>query len=63
MVLKYIVPGYPTKTLYFGVANVIANSLIMLRYACSPTSGISSDYSSTDFAQFCRTMGFAEYGG
>ena len=37
MVLKYIVPGYPTQTLYFGVANVIANSLIMLRYACFPT--------------------------
>ena len=36
MVLKYIVPGYHTPTLYFGVANVIANSLIMLRYACSP---------------------------
>lgn len=30
MVLKYIVPGYPTPTLYFGVANVIANGLIML---------------------------------
>ena len=36
MVLKYIVPGYPTPTLYFGVANVIANGLIMLRYAFPP---------------------------
>ena len=32
LVLKYIVPDYPFPTLYFGVANVIANGLIMLRY-------------------------------
>lgn len=32
MVLKYIVPDYPFPTLYFGVANTIANGLIMLRY-------------------------------
>lgn len=31
MVLKYIVPAYPFPTLYFGVANVVANALIMLR--------------------------------
>ncbi|KAI5806557.1 hypothetical protein DFH27DRAFT_479987 [Peziza echinospora] len=30
LILKYIVPGYEGQTLYFGVANVIANSLIML---------------------------------
>ncbi|KZF21332.1 UPF0220-domain-containing protein [Xylona heveae TC161] len=30
MVLKYVVPDYPFPTLYFGVANVIANGLIML---------------------------------
>ncbi|MCJ1455366.1 hypothetical protein MMC28_005721 [Mycoblastus sanguinarius] len=30
LVLKYIVPEYPFPTLYFGVANVIANGLIML---------------------------------
>ncbi|CAF9911753.1 MAG: hypothetical protein HETSPECPRED_000434 [Heterodermia speciosa] len=30
LVLKYIVPKYPFPTLYFGVANVIANGLIML---------------------------------
>lgn len=33
MVLKYVVNNYPFPTLYFGVANVIANGLIMLRYA------------------------------
>ncbi|RPB16142.1 UPF0220-domain-containing protein [Morchella conica CCBAS932] len=30
LILGYIVPEYPWPTLYFGVANVIANSLIML---------------------------------
>lgn len=32
LVLKYIVPEYSFPTLYFGVANTIANGLIMLRY-------------------------------
>jgi len=32
MTLKYVVPGYPFPTLWFGVANVLANTLIMLRY-------------------------------
>ncbi|MCJ1363264.1 Transmembrane protein 50A [Acarospora aff. strigata] len=31
LVLKYVVPEYPFTTLYFGIANVIANGLIMLR--------------------------------
>jgi hypothetical protein len=31
LALKYIQPGYPFPTLYFGIANVIGNSLIMLR--------------------------------
>ncbi|KAI9793373.1 MAG: hypothetical protein M1816_000265 [Peltula sp. TS41687] len=31
LVLKYVVPNYPFPTLYFGVANVVANGLIMLR--------------------------------
>lgn len=31
LVLKYVVPNYPFPTLYFGIANVIANGLIMLR--------------------------------
>ncbi|KAI9885490.1 MAG: 60S ribosomal subunit assembly/export protein [Watsoniomyces obsoletus] len=30
LVLKYVLPDYSFPTLYFGVANVIANSLIML---------------------------------
>lgn len=35
LVLKYIVPEYGFPTLYLGVANVIANGLIMLRYPSS----------------------------
>lgn len=31
MVLKYVVPGYSFPTLWFGVANVVANAAIMLR--------------------------------
>ncbi|MCJ1375523.1 hypothetical protein MMC20_006760 [Loxospora ochrophaea] len=30
LVLKYVVHGYPFPTMYFGVANVVANGLIML---------------------------------
>ena len=32
LVLKYAVPGAVFPTLWFGVANVVANGLIMLRY-------------------------------
>ena len=32
LVLKYVVPDKGFPTLYFGIANVIANGLIMLRY-------------------------------
>ena len=37
--LKYVVPepGYPFSTLYFGIANVIANGLIMLRCVAMST--------------------------
>ncbi|KAI9040929.1 UPF0220 family protein [Aspergillus affinis] len=30
MVLKYLIKQYPLQTLYFGIANVVANGLIML---------------------------------
>ena len=36
--LKYIVKDYPFPILYFGIANVIANGLIMLRYWLFPGS-------------------------
>lgn len=32
LVLKYIVEQYEFETMYFGIANVVANSMIMLRY-------------------------------
>lgn len=32
MVLKYLIQGYPMPTLYFGIANVVANGLVMLRF-------------------------------
>lgn len=34
MVLKYLIKDYPMTTLYFGIANVVANGLVMLRYVC-----------------------------
>ncbi|CAG7929482.1 unnamed protein product [Penicillium olsonii] len=30
MVLKYLIKDYPITTLYFGIANVVANGLVML---------------------------------
>jgi len=32
LVLKYLVHHYPFPTLGFGVSNVVANALVMLRY-------------------------------
>ena len=32
MVLKYLIKDYPIQTLHFGIANVVANGLVMLRY-------------------------------
>ena len=32
MVLKYVVPGADWPAMWFGVANVVANALVMLRY-------------------------------
>lgn len=32
LVLKYLVHDYPFPTLGFGVSNVVANALVMLRY-------------------------------
>lgn len=30
MVLKYLMKDYPIQTLYFGIANVVANGLVMM---------------------------------
>jgi len=32
LVLKYLIHDYPFPTLGFGVSNVVANALVMLRY-------------------------------
>ena len=40
LVLKYLVHHYPFPTLGFGVSNVVANALVMLRY--SPPSLLQS---------------------
>ena len=41
MVLKYLLKNYPLPTLYFGIANVIANGLVMLRSVlCPNTTGL-----------------------
>jgi hypothetical protein len=42
MVLKYVVPSYPFPTLWFGVANVIANVLISLRCVAALTCRFES---------------------
>jgi hypothetical protein len=31
LVLKYVVPGTVLPTLYMGIANLVANGLVMLR--------------------------------
>lgn len=33
LVMKYIVPDYTWPTIWMGIGNVVANALIMLRYA------------------------------
>jgi hypothetical protein len=40
MVLKYLVKDYPIQTLYFGIANVVANGLIMLRCVSSENENL-----------------------
>ena len=37
LVLKYIVPGAVWPTFYMGIANVVANGGVMLRYVVSYT--------------------------
>jgi len=58
LVLKYVVPEYPFPTLYFGIANVIANGFIMLRYVTP-----SLDMDDTDQGlQLGGTLDLTEYG-
>ena len=40
MVLKYVTEGAEGMTLWFGVANLLANALVMLRYVNAVTWGV-----------------------
>jgi hypothetical protein len=40
MVLKYLFKDYPLRTMYMGVANVVANGLVMLRYVLMAASDV-----------------------
>jgi len=45
MVLKYLFKDYPLRTMYMGVANVVANGLVMLRYVLwSPVTWFEMSY-------------------
>lgn len=59
LVLKYIVPQTSWPTLYMGVANVLANSLVMLRYDIPPLiEGVKLKQK-----QLGRALDLAEHGG
>jgi hypothetical protein len=63
MVLKYIVRDAAWPALWMGVANVIANALVMLRYV-DLWREIEMRYEIyADFLQFGHSMGEPEYGG
>lgn len=68
MVLKYLVKDYPIQTLYFGIANVVANGLVMLRCVSSGNwnmiwFGLYEMLELTEFLvlQLCRALGLPEY--
>jgi hypothetical protein len=64
MVLKYLVKDYPIQTLYFGIANVVANGLVMLRCVLSETWFSSSEETFWLIVlQLCRALGLPEYRG
>lgn len=66
MVLKYLIKQYPLQTLYFGIANVVANGLVMLRFVPSlfhygfPGSNRMMELISNSVQYGCF-MGFPEY--
>jgi len=65
LVLKYVVPGAVFPTLWLGVANVVANAMIMTRYASVIywRAYGEDDWANFQLQQLRRTMGGAEYGG
>lgn len=60
--LKYVVPEYGFPALYFGIANVVANGLIMLRSVHSRMHILMEDQTLT-FIQLRCPLGLSEHGG
>lgn len=56
LVLKYVVPDYGFPALYFGIANVVSNGLIMLRLVPCPVC--IERASDADFAVARWSSGF-----
>lgn len=61
LVLKYVVPEYGFPALYFGIANMIANGLIMLRSVTIPGPQLR-EHQALILLQFGRPLGFTKYG-
>jgi hypothetical protein len=53
LVLKYVVPGTVWPTLYMGVANVISNGLVMLRYVFHEEEGERERWANARVALWC----------
>lgn len=61
MVLKYVVREAVWPALWMGVANVIANALVMLRYVLLRVRSMC--YANANVSQLCHPVGEPEYGG
>ena len=63
MVLKYVVNDASWPALWMGVANVLANALVMLRYVFVKQEAQVRCGLCTDNLQFRHPVGEPEYGG
>jgi len=63
MVLKYVVNDASWPALWMGVANVLANALVMLRYVTLKWRARVRCGLCTDILQFRHPVGEPEYGG
>lgn len=61
LVLKYVVPDYGFPALYFGIANVVSNGLIMLRFVQYPVCMLR-EFRTLILPQLGCSLGFAEHG-
>jgi hypothetical protein len=62
-VLKYLIKEYPLQTLYFGIANVVANGLVMLRFVDVFPAAIHPSRLLTGLLQYYCSMDLAEHRG